>query len=216
MELLMKERIHSWFTELRRKAVEKKKLAKQNRTIQRWEKKGRPVPTPDIVKHTTLISYARKYSLKAFVETGTLHGDTVEAVKGVFDRIVSIELSETLFEKASARFRSDKNVTIIQGDSGKLLGSIAGSLKQPALFWLDGHYSAGETARGENDTPILDELRHVLASAETRHVMIIDDAHCFGADPAYPSLDELKRFVLSQRKGLSISVQDDSIRIEPA
>jgi hypothetical protein len=215
MELFMTDRIQSWFKKQLRKAAEKKKLAKQNRTIRRWERKGRPVPPPDIVKHNTLKEYAKKYFLNVFIETGTFNGDTVEAMKGTFEKIISIELSTTFFEKASERFKPDKHISIIQGDSGTVLGSIAGGLKQPALFWLDGHYSGGDTARGATDTPVFEELAHILGSPERRHVVIIDDVHCFGADPGYPTIEELKKFILSMRKEVSISIKDNSIRIVP-
>jgi hypothetical protein len=207
--------IKVWLDGFFQKAAERKKRAKQARSIRRWEKRGRPVPPPDIVKHNTLKEYAEKYSLPVFVETGTLNGDTVEAVKTVFKKIISVELSETFFKKASERFKTDKFITILQGDSGKLLGSIVAGLTQPALFWLDGHFSGGETARGATDTPILEELKHVLTSGERRHVIVIDDAHSFGVDQAYLSIEELKKFILSMRKDVSISIKDNSIRIVP-
>ncbi|MBD2771526.1 hypothetical protein [Iningainema tapete] len=88
-------------------------------------------------------------------------------------------------------------------------------LKQPALFWLDGHYSQGITARGDKDTPILEELDCILSYPDLGHVLIIDDARCFGTDPAYPNINELKSFIFNKRDYVEVSVQDDSIRIVP-
>ena len=34
-------------------------------------------------------------------------------------------------------------------------------LDGPALFWLDGHYSGGDTAKGELDTPVSAELESI-------------------------------------------------------
>jgi hypothetical protein len=88
-------------------------------------------------------------------------------------------------------------------------------IDEPTLFWLDGHYSAGETARGEQDTPIMQELQHIFDAPDYGHVVIIDDARCFGENPAYPSIDDLRNFVGTQRAGLEFTIADDSIRITP-
>src|SRR5690606_36175019 len=137
----------------------------------------------------------------------------VEAMKRHFDRIYSIELSRDLYERARIRFRRDPNVELLHGDSGTMLEAILTRLQGPALFWLDGHYSAGETARGDKDTPIIEELTHIFNSGEKHHVLIIDDARCFGRDAGYPTLKELKAFVRSRWPNAAFSVDKDSIRI---
>lgn len=188
---------------------------KERRIISEWEHNGRPVPPPHIVKQVILKKFAERYNLRIFIETGTFYGDMVEAMKGFFDRIFSIELSRELYEKVRERFKGKGHIKLIHGDSGKELEGVLKSINEPALFWLDGHYSAGETARGEKDTPIYEELQHILTSREKRHVIIIDDARCFGSEPDYPTIQSLKEFINSIRPDMEISVQDDSIRIVP-
>lgn len=187
---------------------------RQRSELREWERKGRPVPPPHIVKQRTLIDYADKYGLRTLVETGTCLGDMVEAMKRRFDRIYSIELSKELYDRARARFAKAHNIELILGDSGKVLESVVKEIDHPALFWLDSHYSAGITARGEKDTPIYEELCHIL-QANARHIIIIDDARCFGADPAYPTMEELCNFVRSKSENAEITVQYDSIRVTP-
>ena len=179
-----------------------------------WQKNGRPVPPPPAAKHQTLRDLARRSGLRILVETGTYRGDTLQALRQEFDRLYSIELSPALFAEAQNRFRSARNIELIQGDSGSRLAQLVPRIEQPALFWLDGHYSAGITARGDKVTPVFDELEAILA-APLRHVVVIDDARLFGMDPGYPSLDELRVFVLARNPDLDITVQDDSIRIIP-
>lgn len=186
------------------------------RELEEWELAGRPLPPPHLFKQQTLRGYARQYDLSVLVETGTFYGDMVEAMRGEFDRVYSVELSPRLFSRAARRFRKTGNVTIIHGDSGVELGAIVGELNRPALFWLDGHYSGGETAKGVEETPIYAELRHILGAPVDGHVIVIDDARAFGTDPAYPTLAELRAFVGSMRPNLEIVVQDDSIRVTPA
>jgi len=184
--------------------------------IAQWEKDGKPFPPPPAVKQQTLQHYAEKYNLQTLVETGTYYGDMVEAMRDGFARIYSVELSRELYEKARERFAGEKHIELIWGDSGVEMGKVMKKLNQPALFWLDGHYSAGETARGNKDTPIYEELGHILNAEETGNVIIIDDARNFGMDPEYPTMEELTDFIRLKRPDLAIAVENDSIRITPA
>jgi hypothetical protein len=188
---------------------------RQDREVAEWERKGRPNPPPHAIKQQALRHYAAKYGLKVLVETGTYKGKMVEAMKNDFEQIYSIELGKELYLKAKERFKTDRHVELIHGDSGKELGKLVPRIDRPALFWLDGHYSGGETAKGDRDTPIFDELAHILGPHGLGHMIVIDDARLFGAKPAYPSMDELRAFVNSKRQGVEIVVQDDSIRITP-
>jgi hypothetical protein len=180
-----------------------------------WERLGRPVPPPHPIKQEVLRDYGRRHHLSILVETGTYVWDMVEALKGNFERIYTIELSDELHGNAKRRFSGERNVTLIRGDSGIELGKLMGKIDRPALFWLDGHYSSGVTARAEKETPIFEELRHLLEAPDLGHVIVIDDARCFGSFPDYPTIDEVKDFVRSKRKDTDIVVQDDIIRITP-
>jgi hypothetical protein len=180
--------------------------------VAEWERRARPAPPPHLVKQKVLRRYADQYGLRVLVETGTYLGDMVEAQKRYFDRVYSIELSEELFRKTKQRFASERHITLIHGDSGKALEGVMKELTQPALFWLDGHYSAGITAKGETDTPVCEELKHILNARPLDHVIIIDDARLFGSDPTYPTIEELREFVGSKRESI-ITIEDDSIRI---
>lgn len=184
---------------------------RQKQELVRWEQNGRPLPPPHLVKQNTLRTIAQQYGLKVLVETGTYLGDMVEAMKTVFDRIYSIELSTYLYQKARQRFRRQPKITILQGDSATELKHVVEHLDEPALFWLDGHYSAGVTAKGRKDTPVLEELGHILNSRQDKHIILIDDAHLFGADPAYPSVDEVSRYVKARRPDACIAVRDNMI-----
>jgi hypothetical protein len=183
--------------------------------MKQWELDGRPNPPPHLMKQSVLKEYAERYSLQTLVETGTYIGDMVYAMRPYFEQIYSIELSRELYEESRIRFRSAANVRLIKGDSVTALRHLMNALTRPSLFWLDGHYSGGSTARGTSDTPIYEELSQILSFDEHQNVIIIDDARCFGTDPCYPHLEDLERFVFERRSDLSISVQNDSIRLTP-
>src|SRR5690606_323146 len=79
-----------------------------------------------------------------------------------FQSIYSIELSDRFFHAAKKRFFRQPHVHILHGDSGEKLGELMSKIKVPAVFWLDGHYSAGTTARGALDCPVYLELGHKI------------------------------------------------------
>ncbi len=183
-----------------------KKLKKE------WEDSGCPVPPPHFVKQMAIREYQEKYHYGILVETGTYLGDMVEAQKKYFKKIVSIELGVELYEDAKKRFINDKNVTIEQGDSGKVLNKVVASLNGPAIFWLDGHYSSGITAQGDKDCPIFEELDAIFNNSNAPHVLLIDDARCFIGQGDYPTIEELTKYVKSKNENYQLLVQHDIIR----
>jgi hypothetical protein len=176
----------------------------------RWERRGRDVPVPHLVKQQVLRDHARRFDLATLVETGTCDDDMVRAQLREFRTIYSIVLDTALYEAAAAQFRNHAHVHIVHGDSGTVLAVVLHRLTGPALFWLDGHYSAGVTALGAKETPILEELAQILATGEDQ--VIIYDARLLGFDPAYPTLAALKVYVLAGRPHATIKVELDSIR----
>ncbi len=180
-----------------------------------WEKAGCPVPPPHIVKELVLKDHAYRFGTSILVETGTYLGDMVYAMKDHFERVVSIELADIFYEHATRRFRMYPNVQIIQGDSGATLSEVISAESRPCLFWLDGHYSAGLTAKGEAETPVMKELESILSQKDRGHVILIDDARCFDGTHDYPTIEAVRSFVGDLAPGYELSVKDDIIRITP-
>lgn len=174
-------------------------------------------------KRAVLEFYLQKFNCGVLVETGTFLGDTVEYFRTRVEKVYSIELSTELAEKAQKRFADHHNVKIIQGNSGELLGEISNGLKEPALFWLDGHYSSeffvGEeyirTAKGDKDTPIENELRTLMQSP-VQHIILIDDARLFVGQDDYPTIEGIQELVNKSKYKYQVSVQMDIIIIIPA
>ena len=168
-----------------------------------------------MVKHGIVREYADRYGLRTLVETGTYMGGTIDALRDRFARIYSIELDDALYERARARFAHLRHVTILHGDSAQMLPEVLAHLREPALFWLDGHYSGPGTAKGRRETPIEEEIRAVLAHPVAGHVILVDDARVFGTWPDYPTLDEFRRLVAAATPSSEFTVEDDIIRIHP-
>jgi hypothetical protein len=180
-----------------------------------WEVSGRPVPPPGLFKARTIRKYARQHGLRCFVETGTYRGGMIAALKGEFDEIYSIELSEELHSVARKRFAGDRHIKLICGDSAEELPRLVERLACPALFWLDAHYSGGETANGIQGNPIMKEIACVLKDCKA-HVILVDDMRLFGTDPAYPASEALTTKIAEMAgERVRLEIRDDVLRITP-
>lgn len=192
-----------------------KKRKKQKRELKAWEKNGKPTPPPHMVKQRKVKKFARLFYCSIFIETGTYKGEMIESVQDVFEKIYSIELDKTLFERARDKFSGSNHIHVLQGDSGKILAGILQDLSGRALFWLDAHYSGGITALGEQATPIEKELHTILETSHSGSVILIDDARMFVGDKDYPTIPELRNLILSRRPQVNIDIEDDIIQIFP-
>lgn len=180
----------------------------------KWILRGRPAPPPHLIKQKTLIEHARHHHTPVMVETGTLHGDMVEAMKDHFEELYSIEISPELAKRAKQRFADIGKIRIIENDSAIALKDLVPQLRRPTLFWLDGHYSGGNTGKGEKITPVLEELSTIYAS-DLNHVVLIDDARLFGTDKDYPTMEELESHVRNLRPDATITKRNDCVQIIP-
>jgi len=197
----------------RTRAYEMFEHSRRIRQLTRWEQAGRPVPPPHLYKQGQLKRYAERFSLDVLVETGTCLGDMVYAVRDVFREIHSIELNESFYRRARRRLAGLPHVSLILGDSVRVLPGIVAALQRPCLFWLDAHYSGGATARGELETPVAQELQCILRDCRVRHVILIDDAREFTGSRDYPTLGEARALVLQRHLDWMVEVEHDIIRI---
>lgn len=183
--------------------------------MQAWRKNPN-TPPPHPVKEKSILDLARTYGTKILVETGTYQGDMVQAMRKHFNQIYSIELDKALAERAQKRFSGIGKIQILQGDSAQVLPQVLAKIHEPALFWLDGHFSGGQTAKGDLDTPIVAELNSIFSAHLPSFVIIIDDARCFVGQNDYPTLESLRSLIAAQTPKLDMEVINDAIRITPA
>ena len=169
---------------------------------------------PNLGKQMVVIQYIKEFSPDVFIETGTYKGKMVYAVMPYMDQIYSIELSETHYQNARKRFAGYPDIHIHQGQSGEVLPKILKTIDQPCLFWLDAHYSGGSTAKGDMETPIMQEMECILNHSQVeKHVILIDDARCFVGENDYPSLESLKKLIHEAHPDWIFEVANDIIRI---
>ncbi len=173
-----------------------------------WLINGKTGFAPSIAKQKFICDIAKQASIKTFIETGTYMGDMVSAVRSYFEKVYSIELAQTYYKAAIKRFKKYSNVSIISGDSGVELPKILSQLSGPAIFWLDGHYSGGDTAKSTENSPLRKEIESILLwKFKTESILIIDDVNSLSGSNGYPTVDEIKDIV--QRAGLCLSTELD-------
>lgn len=152
---------------------------------------------------------------KVFIETGTYLGDTVQAVKGRYAKVVSIEVDGPLCEKARERFREDRNVEIVLGDCVRELPRVLEALSEPAVFWLDGHWSGEGTGKGDVEEPVLLSLRQIREHPVRGHVVFIDDARYFDGKDGRPGIVEVLLRLQEVDPSYRIRILDDIVIAVP-
>ena len=121
-----------------------------------------------------------------FIETGSYFGETLNNIKLEFKKLVSIEITEKYSKICKSRFVNNSNVEIIMGDSVLKLPELITLYKNTkTIFFLDGHYSAGDTGKNELDCPLLEELKIINKNFNANGLIIIDDADLFEYSDQY-------------------------------
>lgn len=178
-----------------------------------WYLRKKPIPSPPIYKERVVSKYRKMFGTSILFESGTFKGDMVYACRNQFKRIISVELSTYYFKNAVELFKDYKHIELIFGDSGEEIKRIIKTIKEPTLFWLDGHFVGEGTAKGKLNTPIVKELKAILNHKIKSHVILIDDAGYFNGKDDYPSIKNLKSML--NGSAYSLKVENDIIKITP-
>ena len=162
-----------------------------------------------------------RLGLRRAVETGTYLGGGARLLAGLFESVVTIELSESLAARAAQELADLPNVTVRNGDSRQVLPELAAT-EVPTLYWLDGHWSGGETAGAELECPLLWELA-AIGAGTAEDAVLVDDARLFTASPppphdpaAWPTIVEVFDALRSARGGHHVTVLGDLVVAVPA
>jgi hypothetical protein len=119
-------------------------------------------------------------AVPVFIESGTYLAETTLNAARIFSECHTIELDPALYWTAKQTLSDFSNVECHFGDSTKVLGDFLTEISSPIFFWLDGHWSGGNTARGSEDCPLLSEIDIILEKCKQKIVIVIDDVRLFG------------------------------------
>ncbi len=165
---------------------------------------------PTIVFAWATLGLFNEFPNRYFVETGSLRGEgVIEALRTGFTEIHSIELSPHYHSYCKDTFSHLPHVHFWLGDSATLLEEIIQKIDKPITFWLDGHYSGTDTAKGSRNTPILQELAAIKRHPIKTHTILIDDVRLFSSEEFdHISLSTVKQLILEINPNYVISFKD--------
>jgi hypothetical protein len=165
-------------------------------------------------KFRAIKSLQKKTNSTTLIETGTYLGVTTKRCAPIFEKVYTVELDETLANKAKNFLSSEKNVKVVQGDGVDFLTTILEDKSiDNVLIFLDGHASGGDTACGDLPEPAIEELKIIAHHKSKVNAVIIDDFRAFGTDAGFPSKSEVIRAIEDDFKEYNLSIHLDQILI---
>lgn len=117
-----------------------------------------------------------------FIETGTLFGETIFNMEPIFSELYTIDISEKYHNFTKSLYKGNK-INFILGDSSDIFLDLLPSIKHNTIFFLDGHWSAGDTGKGKKDCPLVEECERINKLFKHDAILIIDDYRLFGKGP---------------------------------
>lgn len=118
-------------------------------------------------------------SFSCFVETGTLHGGTIFAMEPYFNDLFTIEVSEKYYNSTKSKYNG-KKINFLLGDSSVVFETLLPTINNKSIFFLDGHWSGGDTGKSAKDCPLLEEVGLINNLFKHEAIIIIDDVRLFG------------------------------------
>jgi len=149
-------------------------------------------------------------NISLIVETGTFKGDSTKKMADKFDKVITIELDEKLYNETRKKLKNQgyNNIEFIMGDSGEIIQKISEEISEPTLFFLDAHWSGDSTIdwgkskwkgyqtntahlgeknkvpSGEEQVPLDREIKSISKFFKHRGVVYIDDIDKFSTSGA--------------------------------
>lgn len=155
--------------------------------------------------------------LDVFVEGGTYKGATAKSMSETFRKVYTIEKSEVMFEQAFEQLKGIPNIELLKGDTRGHLYEILRE-NDNLLFWLDAHWSGGDTYGAKDECPLLEELASIFEHRKNQ-LILIDDARLFMAPPplphdyrVWPTISDIVRVL---PEGWELAIFEDVIYLLP-
>lgn len=168
-----------------------------------------------------VVALQKRFQIENFVETGTYLGETTQWASNIFNKVHSLEASPKYFKISSDKLKNFQNITLHFGISTDVLPNILKNLNGPSFFWLDAHWSGGDTFRGNSECPLIQEIKLINSYFDDKFIFI-DDAHMFLSLPPpphnpndWPKIDEVVFELQTSSTKNYILIYDDVIISAP-
>jgi len=146
-----------------------------------------PALTLDVLQNAMFGENMTNYPV--FIETGTLNGETLEALMSSFRELYSVDIDPNALARAKKRLPRANNIHLILGDSVEMLPKLLRTKARkmdsyigdtPTIYFLDAHYSGNASPTGKIQVPIYEELRTIMTICSSSCIVIIDYFRLFG------------------------------------
>lgn len=195
------------------------KSYRELRNLVNWSNNLYKMPAPTEVKVKTLKRWGGN---EVWIETGTYEGLTTIEISKFAKHVISLEASSKYFDLAVISLSRYQNIDLVHGTSENSLDSVMSKLSRErklsdVSFWLDAHYSSGETYRGLKDSPVIEELKTIQSYLIDMKLftICIDDVRLFRPDMSmpehFPDLSEIMNWI--QSNGLFWTIEHDILII---
>lgn len=136
---------------------------------------------------TELVTFVSNLAgISTFIEGGTYTGGTSRWASHHFNTVHTIEAQRSIYQRTKASLAEFKNIKFWNSTTIEALPMILSEIEDtPSTFWLDAHWSGGETYGIDAECPLIDEIEIILKS-NLNHIIFIDDARLFLAPPPLP------------------------------
>lgn len=117
--------------------------------------------------------------VKTFIETGTYKGVTTRMASKHFDRVITFEIVQALYQESMIEgHRSGcRNIEYYLGDSVMLLSALMPTIVTPSFYFIDAHISGSDSYfNGKELVPLMSELGVILKYNKGKNIFVIDDA----------------------------------------
>jgi hypothetical protein len=137
------------------------------------------------IDHAFLLELHEDYKkFKVFIESGTYRGGTIFGMEKYFEKLYTVEISKNHYDETKSIYERGcegvPKINFYLGDSSIIFRELLPSIDEKAIFFLDCHWSAGDTGRGEKDCPLIEEIKCINKLFRNEAIIIIDDYSLFG------------------------------------
>jgi hypothetical protein len=89
-----------------------------------------------------------------------------------FSKLYTVEVSEKYYSSTKSRYHGNK-INFLLGDSSIVFESLLPTISDKCVFFLDGHWSGGDTGHSNKDCPLEEELALIYSLFTNAAIIII-------------------------------------------